>query len=129
MAVKIILRRRIPPDKLERAERLLNLLRGTAAKQTGYFYGESLRSGEDPDQHIVISTWQSMGCWRTWEASAERRQIQARLDDLLGNPTRYDVYCHLAPLAAGTLKEDCFDAAAGPWPADRKSVLQAHYDR
>jgi len=51
-----------------------------------------LRSLEKPEEFIVISTWQSSQEWKNWLASRERREIQSKIDQLLGGETTYEIY-------------------------------------
>jgi heme-degrading monooxygenase HmoA len=92
MAIKIIIRRRVPKDKEAKLLPLLVELRSKATTQPGYISGETLRNVNDPQDFIVISTWQSLEAWKTWEASTGRAEIQNRIDTLLGMKTDYGVY-------------------------------------
>jgi heme-degrading monooxygenase HmoA len=47
-----------------------------------------------PGESLVVSTWQSMGDWRTWVMSDERRGTQEKIDHLLGEKTEYEVYTY-----------------------------------
>jgi heme-degrading monooxygenase HmoA len=48
----------------------------------------------DPQDFIVISTWQSVEAWKTWEASKGRAEIQNKIDTLLGEKSSYGVYLY-----------------------------------
>ena len=92
MAVKIIIRRRVPRDKEARLVPLLIELRSKATTQPGYISGETLRNVGDSEDFIVISTWQSEEAWRSWESGTERSEVQERIDDLLEGKAEYGVY-------------------------------------
>jgi len=92
MAVKIILRRKIPKGKEGKLLPLLLELRTRATTRPGYVSGETLMNVNDPEDCLVISTWQSLEAWQDWEESRARKEIQERVDALLGQKTRYDVY-------------------------------------
>jgi len=92
MAVKIIIKRKVPREKEKALVPLLIALRSKAAAQPGYISGETLRSVEDPEEFIVISTWQSVESWRSWESGPERREVQERIDALLEGKTEYGIY-------------------------------------
>jgi heme-degrading monooxygenase HmoA len=94
MAVKIILRRRIPKDKEAKILPLLLELRSLAVSQPGYISGETLRNLKDPEDYVVISTWQSLKDWETWAASGLRNSIQAKVEAVLGQKTEYSVYLY-----------------------------------
>lgn len=92
MALKVIIRRRVPKQKEQEVLPLLIQLRALATAQPGYISGETLRNVNQPDQLLVISTWQSMDAWEAWESSKQRLKIQETIDALLGEKTDYGVY-------------------------------------
>jgi heme-degrading monooxygenase HmoA len=94
MAVKIIIRRRVPKEKEARLLPLLVELRSKATTQPGYISGETLRNVKSPQDFIVISTWQSVEAWKAWEGSKGRTEIQTRIDALLGKKTNYGIYLY-----------------------------------
>ncbi len=92
MAVKILIKRKVPADKARQMIPLFRQMRSLAMEQEGYISGETLRSLDDPEQFIVISTWQSSDHWQAWLNSGQRQQIQAQIDALLGGNTVYEAY-------------------------------------
>ena len=92
MAVKIIIKRKVPKEKESGLLPLLVEMRSKAAAQPGYISGETLRNVHDPEDYLVISTWQSEEVWKTWTSSKERIQIQEKIDALLGETTDYGIY-------------------------------------
>ena len=92
MAVKIFIKRTVPHNKAKEMIPLFRQMRASATNQPGYITGETLRSLEKPEEFIVISTWQSSEDWKKWLQSKERNAIQAKIDDLLGGETQYDIY-------------------------------------
>jgi heme-degrading monooxygenase HmoA len=92
MAIKIIIRRRVQKEKEGKLLPLLVELRSKATTQPGYISGETMRNMNDPQDFIVISTWQSVEAWKVWEASKGREDIQKKIDALLGEKTVYGVY-------------------------------------
>ena len=94
MAVKIFIKRSIPPDKAGKLMPLFQNLRSLAMSQPGYISGETLHSIDSPGEIVVISTWQTVNEWRSWVANKERLKIQGRIDMLLGTKTEYEVYQH-----------------------------------
>ena len=92
MAVKILIKRIVPHDKAKEMIPLFRQMRASAATQSGYITGETLRSLEKPEEFMVISTWQSSEDWKKWLQSDERNKIQKKIDDLLGGETKYDIY-------------------------------------
>jgi heme-degrading monooxygenase HmoA len=69
-------------------------LRSLATAQTGYISGETLRNLDDPEDYLVISTWQSVDNWKAWAANSQRREIQDKIDTLLGAKTEYGIYLY-----------------------------------
>ena len=94
MAIKIIIRRRVPKEKEWKLLPLLVELRSKATTQPGYISGETLCNVSDPQDFIVISTWQSLEAWKIWEASKGRTEIQNRIDAMLGEKTTYGIYLY-----------------------------------
>jgi heme-degrading monooxygenase HmoA len=94
MAIKILIRRTVPEDNARKMIPLFKQMRQMAIAQTGYISGETLRNYNDPAEFLVISTWQSATDWENWLKSNERKEIQGKIDELLGGKTLYDVFHH-----------------------------------
>ncbi len=92
MAVKVFIKRRVPEDKAREMVPLFRKMRSLAMNQSGYISGETLRNMNDPEEYIVISSWQSSEEWVAWLKSNERQEIQSHIDTLLGGQTQYDIY-------------------------------------
>lgn len=92
MAVKVIIRRIVPEDRVEDLEPLLRQLRTRATLQPGYVSGETLRRLDKPDEFLVISTWESVGHWNRWAKSQERTEVQGKVDTILGGKTEYGIF-------------------------------------
>jgi heme-degrading monooxygenase HmoA len=92
MAVKIIIKRRVPESLTTQLRPLLIKLRNLAMNQPGYITGETLKRIDRPGHNLVISTWNSMEAWRQWAVNSERESVQTQIDTLLGQPTEYEIY-------------------------------------
>jgi heme oxygenase (mycobilin-producing) len=92
MAVKVLIKRRLPVDKARDMLAIFRKLRGLATQQEGYISGETLRNHDRPDEYLVISNWQSIEAWRHWLSNRERQELQAEIDLMLEEQTTYDVY-------------------------------------
>ena len=92
MAVKVLIKRKVPKGKEAELVKLITQLRSLATMQPGYISGETLRNMDDREEYLVISLWQSADDWKLWESSKERARIQAEIDAVLGENTRYEVY-------------------------------------
>ncbi|MCK5419854.1 MAG: antibiotic biosynthesis monooxygenase, partial [Desulfobacterales bacterium] len=92
MAVKILIRRKVPENKARQMIPLFREMRTLANEQPGYITGETMRNLEKPDEFLVISTWETSDDWKQWEQSDERQQIQSKIDALLGGKTDYEIF-------------------------------------
>ena len=90
--IKVHIKRKVPPEKIEDLRALINQLRSMTMGQPGYIAGETLQRLDQPNQSLVVSKWQSIDYWRQWLNSEERAEIQAKIDQLLGEETRYEIY-------------------------------------
>jgi len=92
MAVKILIKRSVPPSKAKQMIPLFRKMRAHATQQAGYISGETLKSLDQPDLFLVISTWQSSDHWEKWLLSKTRQEMQKEIDALLGGNTAYEMY-------------------------------------
>jgi heme-degrading monooxygenase HmoA len=92
MAVKILIKRRVPAEKAREMIPLFRKMRALATSQPGYISGETLKRLDSPDEFMVISTWHSSEDWKRWLQSEDRRTIQSQIDKLLGGETGYEIY-------------------------------------
>jgi heme oxygenase (mycobilin-producing) len=92
MAVRILIKRKIPENKARMMIPLFRQMRQMATTQPGYISGETMRNYNDPEEFLVISTWQSASDWQNWLKSSDRQQIQNKIDELLGGNTLYDIF-------------------------------------
>jgi heme-degrading monooxygenase HmoA len=92
MSVHVMIKRKLKIKHPEKLMPLLAELRALAVKQPGYISGETLRSIDDPEDFLVVSRWKTAEDWKKWLFSKERRDIQHRVDVLIGEKTFYDVY-------------------------------------
>jgi heme-degrading monooxygenase HmoA len=67
-------------------------MRSLATDQPGYISGETMKSSDQPDVYLVISTWETAGNWEAWLLSKERQAIQSEIDALLGGNTHYEMF-------------------------------------
>jgi heme-degrading monooxygenase HmoA len=92
MAIRVFVKRQVSDDRVEELRALIDRLRGMTTGQPGYISGETMRRIDRDGQIMVISKWKSRQDWQRWLESAERNQIQQRIDELLGVPTTYEIY-------------------------------------
>jgi heme-degrading monooxygenase HmoA len=94
MAVKIMIKRKVSSEKLSELLPYLKYLRVLAMSQDGYIGGETLKRIDDPEELLVVSTWQSIDHWKTWFENPERNNLQEKIDSLLGMKTEYCIYSY-----------------------------------
>ena len=94
MAIRVLIERRVEPANKLRLGQLLVNLRSRAMQAEGYISGETLRSLEDPNDILVISTWNSVEEWQRWESSAERKALQAQIDSLLTEKSKTRIFVY-----------------------------------
>ncbi len=94
MAIKVLIGRKVAPGKQRDLLPLLMELRAKAMNQKGYISGETLKGISDPDQFLVISTWNSYEDWKAWENNPERVKIQAEIDRILEEKTVAKAYLY-----------------------------------
>lgn len=95
MAVKIVIKRKVPKEKENELLPLIKELRILTTRQKGYISGETLRRIDKPGETVVVSTWETAADWKRWVASQERSVLQLRIDTLLGQETEYQIYTHI----------------------------------
>jgi heme-degrading monooxygenase HmoA len=94
MAIRVLIERKIIPENQPSLNSLLMKLRGKAMLAKGYISGETLRSLDDPNEYLVISTWNSLKDWKRWESDKERHEIQNQIDRLLRTPSLHRVFVY-----------------------------------
>jgi heme-degrading monooxygenase HmoA len=92
MHVQVIIKRKWQVDNPTELLPLLTELRSRAKKQPGYISGETLRSLDNPEDYMVVSNWETADDWKQWLQSKERRDLQGRVDSLIGEKTFYEIF-------------------------------------
>ncbi|MDH3885598.1 MAG: antibiotic biosynthesis monooxygenase [Desulfobacterales bacterium] len=90
--IKIHIKRSVPPEMREDLRALINKLRALTMGQPGYIAGETLKRVDKPGESLIVAKWQSADYWQQWLQSKERLEIQTKIDALLGEETRYEIY-------------------------------------
>ncbi len=92
MAVKILISRRISKDQEPVVRPFLKQLRQHALESKGYISGESLISGEDLKEHLIISSWESLDYWEVFLDKEGAKEVRYQVDQILGHETVYKTY-------------------------------------
>jgi heme-degrading monooxygenase HmoA len=94
MSVRIIIDRKVKKGKEADFAKLLRKLRSKAIFSEGYISGEMLRDREDPQNYLVITTWQSVSDWEKYEKIPETNKIHAKIEKLMARPTKVKICMH-----------------------------------
>ena len=92
MVVNVIMKRSPQIGTIGELISLLHELRQLATIQPGYISGKSLLSAYNGASLLVVSRWMSLQHWEEYEKCPERQGLLDRLELLLKEPTRTEVY-------------------------------------
>lgn len=97
MLVKILIKRRFKKGKVKEISAILRDFRSGAMDRPGYVSGETLVSYEDPQNVLVIGTWQDMESWLAWKENPKRKEFESMLEIYQEDTTTYEAYMLGAP--------------------------------
>jgi heme-degrading monooxygenase HmoA len=92
MAVHVVIKRRFKMNQPEKIIPLLKELNDRAQKQVGYISTNTLQSTEDLGDYMVVSVWETEEDWKKWFSDTGRKDIQDKVDSLIGERTFYEVF-------------------------------------
>lgn len=92
MAVHVIIKRKFRMNQPEKLIPLLKELNLRAQKQPGYISTHTLQSKENPEDFKVVSIWENEEDWNRWFLNRERKEIQDKIDSLIGERTFYELF-------------------------------------
>ena len=92
MPVHVVIKRKFKMNQPEKLLPLLRELNSIAQNQEGYISTETLQSTEDEDDYLVVSKWETEQNWNDWFSSRQRREIQGKIDSLIGERTFYEIF-------------------------------------
>lgn len=92
MTVKVISKRIFHMDEKKNLIPLLKKLRSLSKRQPGHISRETLRSVDNPGEYMVISEWEKIEDWKQLLRNKEIREVQGRIDSIIGEKTIYEVY-------------------------------------
>ena len=95
MTIKIVIKRKVPQERERFLLPLIKELRIATTQQQGYISGETLRRIDNPNETVVVSTWETTDDWKRWVSSSERSALQQKIDTLLGKETEYEIFSHI----------------------------------
>lgn len=92
MSVYVIIKRKLRMNQPDKLLPLMNELNRQAKKQPGYLSTVTLQSTEDPEDYMVMSQWETADAWNHWFVSKERRDVQSKVESLIGERTFYEIF-------------------------------------
>lgn len=95
MAIKVLIKRKCPRDKEKELFRCIKEIRRSVPQQPGYISGEYLKSIDETNEIVTISSWYSLEDWQIWFESEERKDIQSKIDSISGVTTEYSIYRYI----------------------------------
>ena len=92
MPVHVVIKRKMIISHPEKLTPLLKALGERAKLQEGYISTDTLQSIDDPGEYLVVSRWETEENWKVWFQSQERRDLQGKVDSLIGERTGYEIF-------------------------------------
>ena len=92
MAVHVVIKRKYIINDPEKLAPLMKKLSERAQLQEGYISTDTLQSIDNPGEYLVISRWDTEENWLSWFQSKKRRDIQGKIDSLIGERTFYELF-------------------------------------
>lgn len=92
MPVHVVIKRKFKMNNPEELLPLMAQLSERAKQQKGYISTDTLQSTDNPEDYLVVSKWETAENWQEWFTSKERRDIQGRIDSLIGERTFYEIF-------------------------------------
>jgi len=92
MSVHVMSIRKFQIEETENLISLLAELSSCSKEQPGHISRETLRSLDNPGEYLVRGEWETVEYWDKWLRSKERRDIQGKIDSLIGEKTFFEVF-------------------------------------
>ena len=92
MSVQVMSKRKFQIEETEKMISLLAELSSLSKEQPGRISRETLRSLDNPGEYLVRGEWETVEYWNKWLHSKERRDIQGKIDSLIGEKTFFEVF-------------------------------------
>jgi heme-degrading monooxygenase HmoA len=92
MSVMVIIKRVFRMDRTKQLEPVLKELRRKSEQQPGFISRSTYSNVSDPGELIVFSEWESMKDWMRWMENKEAKELQWKVDSIIGEKTSFEVY-------------------------------------
>ena len=90
--LRVVIQRHLKEGKKVDLLPLLRELRTAAMNYPGYITGETLASTGDPSVISVLSTWRNPEDWKAWEKSEQRVKLYEKIEPLLVEKPKVNIY-------------------------------------
>ncbi len=97
--IKVIVERQLKSG--QDIGRLLFDLHMKAVQQKGHISYETLINPNDNRTIVVISNWESLEDWKTWECSKKRAELASKIEPLLAKKELIKIYDVISPMDIG----------------------------
>ncbi len=94
MTIRVLIEREVEPGQETKLQQFLTQARTKAMRAKGYISGETLRALDNPNRFLVISNWNTVEDWKSWEKNPERGKLQQELAPLLLGKEKCTVFTH-----------------------------------
>jgi heme-degrading monooxygenase HmoA len=92
MSVHVMSKRKFQIEETEKMISLLGELSSRSKEQPGHISRETLRSLDNPGEYLVRCEWETVEDWDKWLHSKERRDIQGKIDSIIGEKTFFEAF-------------------------------------
>jgi len=92
MDIKIIIFRRYSKEKLVELQPILDELYRLVFKFGGFVSGETLVNIEEPGEHMIISTWNSIDEWEAYHQAGKVKELCGMVDIIIGQHTSHKIF-------------------------------------
>ncbi len=89
---KVMIKRTVPQGMENILADMITQLRVAVSGQKGYISGETLVNTKKTNEYLVISNWDKETDWENWLSCEQRKNIQSKIDGVLGKETVYETY-------------------------------------
>lgn len=94
METTVLIKRTFSDDQKPFVDPLLVQLSRLAIKHKGFVCGETLKSRENPEEHLIISKWASIEEWFDFDRDEKVKQLYESIDMITGRKSSFWIYQH-----------------------------------
>ena len=94
--IKVIVERQL--KSWEDIGNLLFDLHMKAVQQKGHISYETLINNDNPRSVVVVSNWETLEDWKTWQSSKKRARVASKINHLLAKKEVIKIYDVISPM-------------------------------